>query len=44
VVGIGTVVPARGRVIWDDAGVLRDEPGEWRITFRGGFIAAITAS
>jgi hypothetical protein len=34
---------ARGRVRWYDHGVLRDWPGRWRITFRDGLIATITA-
>ena len=40
--GDGSLV-MRGRVIWHDEGVLRDEPARWRITFRDGFIATITA-
>jgi ketosteroid isomerase-like protein len=34
---------ARGRIRWYDGGVLRDWPGKWRITFRDGLIASITA-
>jgi SnoaL-like protein len=34
---------ARGRVRWYDHGVLRDWPGQWRITFRDGLIAGVTA-
>ena len=34
---------ARGRVRWYDDGVLRDWPGQWRITFRDGLIASVAA-
>jgi ketosteroid isomerase-like protein len=34
---------ARGRVRWYEDGVLRDWPGQWRITFRDGLIASVTA-
>ena len=34
---------ARGRVCWYEHGVLRDWPGQWRITFRDGLIASVTA-
>lgn len=34
---------ARGRVCWYDDGVLRDWPGQWRITFRDDLIASVTA-
>jgi hypothetical protein len=34
---------ARGRVRWYDDGVLRDWPGQWRITFRDDLIASVTA-
>jgi ketosteroid isomerase-like protein len=34
---------ARGRIRWLDEGVLRDRPGQWRITFRDDLIATITA-
>jgi SnoaL-like domain len=34
---------ARGRIRWYDDGVLRDWPGRWRITFREGLIASVTA-
>jgi hypothetical protein len=33
----------RGRVCWYDQDGLRDRPGQWRITFRDGLIATITA-
>jgi ketosteroid isomerase-like protein len=38
----GAVI-ARGRIRWYDDGVLRDWPGKWRITFREGLIASVTA-
>jgi hypothetical protein len=31
----------RGRVYWIDEDGGHDQPGEWRITFRGGLIASI---
>ncbi|HEX5249044.1 MAG TPA: nuclear transport factor 2 family protein [Gaiellales bacterium] len=34
---------ARGRICWYEHGVLRDWPGLWRITFRDGLIASVTA-
>jgi hypothetical protein len=30
-------------VRWYEDGVLRDWPGQWRITFRDGLIASVTA-
>jgi SnoaL-like domain len=33
----------RGRLRWYDQDGLRDRPGQWRITFRDGLIATITA-
>jgi ketosteroid isomerase-like protein len=40
--GDGALV-ARGRIRWYDEGVLRDRPGEWRITFRDDLIHTVTA-
>lgn len=39
--GNGALI-ARGRIRWYDGGY-RDRPGQWRITFRDGLIATITA-
>jgi hypothetical protein len=34
---------ARGRIRWYDDGVVRDWPGKWRISFREGLTASVTA-
>ena len=38
----GSIV-MRGNVRWYDESGLRDRPGRWRVTFRDGLIASITA-